>query len=93
MNNTTPGKGIDAPVGGECEGGKSGSQVLSLSGGRINASVLRRKRPSPIDMFNKLAPLTAGVIVSRVLGSARHMVTNRHDIAAFPDLSIPSQWH
>lgn len=48
---------------------------------------------SAIDMFNKLAPVTAGVIVGAALGSARHMVTNRHDIAACLDLSIPSQWH
>lgn len=46
-----------------------------------------------IDMFNKLALVMAGVIVSTALGSARHMVANRHDIAACLDLSIPSQWH
>lgn len=44
-------------------------------------------------MFNKLALMTAGVIVRAALRSARHMVANRHDIAACPDLSIPSQWH
>lgn len=44
-------------------------------------------------MFNKLARVTAGVIVRTALGSARHMVANRHDIAARLDLSIPSQWH
>lgn len=46
-----------------------------------------------IDMFNKLALMTAGVIVNTALGSTRHMAANRHDIAACPDLSIPSQWH
>jgi len=53
----------------------------------------RKGQQSAIDMFNKLALMTAGVIVSAALGSARHMVANRHDIAACPDLSIPSQWH
>lgn len=60
----------------------------------INGPVRRRKgQQRIIDMFNKLALMTAGVIVHAALGSARHMAANRHDIAACPDLSIPSQWH
>lgn len=53
----------------------------------------KKDQSSAIDMFNKLAGVTAGVIVHAALGSARHMVANRHDIAACLDLSIPSQWH
>lgn len=75
-------------------GGMRGSGVVSQRSGWINCPVWQRKgQQSAIDMFNKLAVMTAGVIVSAALGSARHMVANRHDIAACPDLSIPSQWH
>lgn len=57
------------------------------------AAAEKKDQSSAIDMFNKLAGVTAGVIVRTALGSARHMVANRHDIAACLDLSIPSQWH
>lgn len=76
-------------------GWSRGGRVVSLTAAA--ESMLRcgreKGQQSAIDMFNKLAPMTAGVIVSAALGSARHMVANRHDIAACPDLSIPSQWH
>ena len=79
-------------VGGEDEGLKSrGSGVVTHQW----SGVAEREKASgaAIDMFNKLAPTTAGVIVRAAPGSARHMVANRHDIAACLDLSIPSQWH
>lgn len=88
-------KWFDVSVGGEGVGGAvEGSGVVTQRGGWINGPVWQRKgQQSAIDMFNKLALMTAGVIVSAALRSARHMVANRHDIAACPDLSIPSQWH
>lgn len=60
--------------------------------GRINA-LQEKDQSRAIDMFNKLAGVTAGAIVRTAPGSARHMAANRHDIAARLDPSIPSQWH
>lgn len=69
--------------------------MLSVSASAESMLCCSKKKgqSSAIDMFNKLAGVTAGVIVCTALGSARHMVANRHDIAARLDLSIPSQWH
>ena len=57
----------DVSAGGEGQGGGvkgGGSGVVSQRGGWINGPVWRRKgQQSAIDMFNKLALMTAGVIV------------------------------
>lgn len=78
----------------QCEGEAELSESsVSASAESMLCFSKKKGQSSAIDMFNKLARVTAGVIVRAALGSARHMVANRHDIAARLDLSIPSQWH
>lgn len=78
----------------QCEG-EAELSVLSVSTSAESMLCCSEEKgpSSAIDMFNKLGRVTAGVIVRTAQGSARHMVANRHDIAACLDLSIPSQWH